>query len=326
MRWIFPVLLILTAPAAVRGEGPEPFALAPGTRVWFATVEEGRRELGRSDAFIEALSPFDRQARLKSEEPVSTEEFLEHVVAQVRPFTDAQRSRVEGALILVRQRLEDWTIPFPEQIHVIHTTGEEESGKPYTRGRSIVLPTERLTVQRVELARILTHELFHILSRNDGRLRERLYAAIGFVPCGPIELPRELAAARLTNPDAPRIEHRIVLALDSFSVSAVPVLYADPPTYDPATKPSLFDYLVFRLLAIEEDRDGRWAPRITRGRPELLDASRIDDYWTQVGGNTQYVIHPDEILADNFVLLLQGRRDVPTPAVLDRMREILGHR
>ena len=34
-------------------------------------------------------------------------------------------------------------------------------------------------------------------------------------------------------------------------------------------------------------------------------------------------IHPDEILADNFVRLVMGDKDVPTPRIIDEMRKLL---
>ena len=49
----------------------------------FSTIEEGQALLGKSDAFIERLSPFDRASRLQTDNEVTTEFFLEHVVGCV---------------------------------------------------------------------------------------------------------------------------------------------------------------------------------------------------------------------------------------------------
>jgi hypothetical protein len=46
----------------------------------------------------------------------------------------------------------------------------------------------------------------------------------------------------------------------------------------------------------------------------------------QVGRNTQYIIHPEEILADNFALLVLGESKIPTPEILQKMREVLSRR
>ena len=43
----------------------------------------------------------------------------------------------------------------------------------------------------------------------------------------------------------------------------------------------------------------------------------------QVGNNTDYIIHPEEILADNFALLVLGEHNMPSPEIPQKMREIL---
>ena len=43
----------------------------------------------------------------------------------------------------------------------------------------------------------------------------------------------------------------------------------------------------------------------------------------QVGTNTDYIIHPEEILADNFVFLINGRVDLPSQRVVQEMGRIL---
>jgi hypothetical protein len=49
----------------------------------------------------------------------------------------------------------------------------------------------------------------------------------------------------------------------------------------------------------------------------------VPGYDAQIGANTKYVIHPEEILADNFVFLVDGRIDLPTPRVVEAMGRIL---
>ena len=39
--------------------------------------------------------------------------------------------------------------------------------------------------------------------------------------------------------------------------------------------------------------------------------------------NTDYVINPEEILAENFAFLLTGKKDLKTPETVGRLREAL---
>jgi hypothetical protein len=57
--------------------------------------------------------------------------------------------------------------------------------------------------------------------------------------------------------------------------------------------------------------------------PKLVGMPGISGFMEQVGRNTQYIIHPEEILADNFAMLVLGEPNVPSPEVLQKMREVL---
>lgn len=59
---------------------------------------------------------------------------------------------------------------------------------------------------------------------------------------------------------------------------------------------------------------------------ELLAPQQISGFFEQVGRNTNYIIHPEEILAENFALLIMDKRDVPSPEILEKMRAVLGQK
>ena len=89
----------------------------------------------------------------------------------------------------------------------------------------------------------------------------------------------------------------------------------------PATERAAERVLV-ELLQLE--RDGAdWRPVLRNGQPILVDPASVPGYAAQIGDNTKYIIHPEEILADNFVFLLDGRIDLPTPRVVEAMGNVL---
>ena len=49
----------------------------------------------------------------------------------------------------------------------------------------------------------------------------------------------------------------------------------------------------------------------------------MSGFLEQVGRNTQYLIHPDEILADNFALLVMGEQNVQSPEILQKVKTVL---
>lgn len=301
-------------------------ALTDTAVVRFVSAEEGQKTLQSDDTFTANLSRFDLQCRMKTEKEVRLEEWKQFVAENVRPWEKAEIEMVSRSLERVSKRLEKYRLPLPPVVRLVRTTGDEESGAAYTRGTAIVLPTKVMSYPDGQLDRLLLHELFHVVSRHDGAVRAKLYRIIGFDVCQPIELPASLARRRITNPDAPLIDCTIGLkAADGRTVTAAPVLYSRDKQYDVKRGESLFRSLVFRLMVVEQ-RGGRWEPVLTRGEPTVIDPRNEKSFLEQIGENTNYVIHPDEILADNFVRMVMEDKDVPTPRIIEEMRGILSKR
>ena len=71
-------------------------------------------------------------------------------------------------------------------------------------------------------------------------------------------------------------------------------------------------------------RDGNnWIAGRTGNALVLLDADSVPEYFGAIGLNTRYIIHPEEILADNFILLARGERKVRTPRILEELERVL---
>lgn len=287
----------------------------------FATLEQAREVLGKRDEFIERLSPFDRAARAKSSQPVSEADFLKVVVANVLEFSADEKKTVETALASLGPKIEKLGLKWPAEILIVKTTGKEEGNAPYTRGNTIVLPAGKLA-PGAPLERTLCHELFHILSRHDPELRDQLYAVIGFQRCQEVRLPK--SRMWITNPDAPKNEHFIVLKRGSTDVAAVPVLLAEPSAYDASKGGEFFAYLKFKFLVVE--KDGPQRVRFDEQNPSFVDPAEVTNFFEQIGRNTQYIIHPEEILADNFVLLVNGVMEAKSPEILAKLRAVLEKR
>jgi hypothetical protein len=102
----------------------------------------------------------------------------------------------------------------------------------------------------------------------------------------------------------------------------IPILYADQERYDPKRGGEFFAYLVFKLMVIT-NANGNWQPLLAQGQPQLLEPQKVEGFFDQIGRNTGYIIHPDEILAENFVLMLNGETNVPSPKIIEGMRSVL---
>jgi hypothetical protein len=296
---------------------------ASAHEIELASIEQARAVLETRDEFVARLSPFDRAARLKSGNDVSEDEYLAFARAAAREWPNDERARLASAFAAIEPRLEELLPELDAPILLIKTSGEEEGGAGYTRANAIMLP-QALTDER-ELQRLLAHEIFHVVSRNNPRLKRALYEAIGFAQCGELVLPAALAARKMTNPDAPVNEHCIEVQVDGAKVWAMPILLSRQERYDPAAGTPFFGYLTLSMLLVERPESGA-APAhamMRDGAPVLVPFNRVGGLREQIGRNTGYVIHAEEILASNFELLVQGASDVPSPDVLERIRALL---
>jgi len=69
----------------------------------------------------------------------------------------------------------------PSKINFIRTSGREEGEGAYTRANNIVIPRSfKFNNTNLTLISVLFHEVFHVLSRANPGLRDKLYKVIGF--------------------------------------------------------------------------------------------------------------------------------------------------
>jgi hypothetical protein len=298
-------------------------SLTERTVIEFADERRGAKELGAKDIFSGSLSPFDRAARMQTDKPVSQDDFLSFVSAQAIAWKPEETTRLESIIGSISNKIAPYVLNFPAKVLLVKTTGKEEGGAAYCRNNDlIVFPQSKLTGSSEKLEGTLIHELFHILSRNNPHLRDSLYEIVGFNACSEIELPEPLKPRKITNPDAPTIGHYVEVMVGDKTLPAVPVLFSNQASYDVASGKSFFAYLKFQLLVIERAGE-RWQPQYRENEPWLVDVSEVKGFHEKIGRNTGYIIHPEEVLADNFVHLVNGKRDLPTPQIIDKMRRLL---
>ena len=70
-------------------------------------------------------------------------------------------------------------------------------------------------------------------------------------------------------------------------------------------------------------RDGTpTTPVLRDGQPAWHAPGAARDYLARLGGNTSYIFHPEETMADNIAFLVSGRK-VPNPGLLKRIQAVL---
>jgi hypothetical protein len=89
---------------------------------------------------------------------------------------------------------------------------------------------------------------------------------------------------------------------------AVPLIYTND-TALVADKKSFMNYLKFNFFEIESSADGHSLQLKTIGnlQQSTLNTTGITTIFKQ-NFNTEYIIHPDEIIADNYMLLVYAKK------------------
>lgn len=285
----------------------------------FATVEQGRAIITARDEYVQRLSPLERALKMKSEAAVSEVEFLKRLAASIQPWPESERAAVQAALESIRPRLAELNLPLPLTVVFVRFTGGVEGNSPHTRANAVLLNDDLLKRSDL-LPHLIAHELFHVASRQDKVWRDVMYATIGFVPIEEVALPPSLASRKVTNPDAPRIDVAIKVQTGQGFAWVTPLLHATVDRYDAHQGGEFFKYM--KLSWLEVARGDAVPLRAEVMQPQLRETAELSGFVEQIGRNTAYIIHPEEILAENFAQLATGKTG-PSPEIHQRLLEAL---
>jgi hypothetical protein len=144
----------------------------------------------------------------------------------------------------------------------------------------------------------------HVLSRADSQLRDALYALLGFKTVQGFEYPAELEERRISNPDAFEYVHTLAVQAGSESVDVLPVIQSLLPLNEVIHLPNFFAALDIVLLPV----DPSTGEALRDGNGDLIKYNFGNTNWVPLMlRNSAFIIHPEEILADNFATLMEWR-------------------
>lgn len=349
MRSLFlsfcPLFLALAACTPREEAAPALPTVDGSTPVRFLSAKEGGEFLGQEDAYLARLNNFNRQLRLGTDQTITPGEYAAFAADQTLDWTPKEKVRLTRLLAKYAPKLEAYDLDWPEQVQFIKTTGKEDFDAAYTRGNAIILPQRVLTGDEAMLTHFILHELFHIYSRHASEdRRNQLYAVVGHQPTAwlpplpypfyaiaqpkdwprlfkprDISLPHPLVDETIVNPDAFTYRHVIPVSIGMTQLYGLPVLFSRESDPVAGAEMGLQNIMGFRLLLVRPNSLGRWRMDPTQRRNGFVSPHEVDGFWQSVGRNTDYIIHPEEILADNFVLLIAGAKDVKSPKILEKL-------
>lgn len=289
----------------------------PAPQIMIANQQEGARAISARDEYMSVVTAGDVSIWLR--QPGSgrdVDALAQYLAANVLPWSSEERVRLDAMIARVSPRLADLAPWLPERVQIARFRTESSSGADFTRGDTIFLaglkPTDEAMDER------FFHELFHIISRSHEARRHEFYAIVGFEVCTPLVLDDALRARVLTNPDAPIVEYASQVEISNRTVWVTPVMVADLGRYTPRS--DLFDHVELQFLALSRGEGGRC---VADTSSTLTQAELGAAVISRAGGNTNYVLHPEELVADNFAQMMMGRRDAPSPEIYSRLATLL---
>lgn len=278
----------------------------------FSSQQEAAMLLGTSDEYSQKLSLFDIKSKTQNINSSNESDYLQYAASQAQSWTNSEIEEIKVIVASVEKQIKSLGLNFelPFEIKLVKSSLEEEGGAlGYTRSNYIVL--------RHISEEIFTHELFHVYSRSNPDKRDKLYTTINFEKCNPVTLPDVIKDNEISNPDAPVLEHFLKVQIDGEQKEVMFIIYSE----EPYSGGSFVNYLDQKLMVIEGDNDSKM-PVLNNNYPILKDFSSADNLNELIGNNTSYNIHPEEVLAEHFTLLIL-QKSVPDSFFLEQIKELL---
>lgn len=293
-------------------------------RLAFASLDDARRILARPDSYSRQLSVFDRGAHLRTTEPTTTQDYLRFAADAARAWTPDEEAYWSTLASGLNDAIAGLNLRIP-QMSMVKTSGLEQFNAAYTRNRAIVLPERRVALAgdtRRDFF-LLAHELFHVLSGENPAQRRALYALLGFQAVANFEYPLELESRRITNPNTgAHLDDALGVQTASGPADVVPVFQSRVPleefiellTAPPAPGPPPF-FAALAVVLVPVDLESGDVRRAADGSLVTYDFGNTD--WpSRMLRNSSYILHPEELMAENFALLMEWRKDGVMPTAV----------
>ena len=271
-----------------------------------------------SDGFFDFLSVADMSIQMKkSDMPDNGGDakvlYQEMLRSEMSDFNTDEKAFMKEVFTSAKSAMDKLNSKlYPEMIELIKTkTNHYGQDVYYTRDRAIILPENIFDEKALDVqVPVMLHEIFHLLSRYNDYFRNKMYALIGFEEFKEaLVLPPSISNKLLTNPDGVRRDYAINLKNTKGEiVRALPLIMSTKERYDPSV-PIFFGYLNFDLFPLINLTPDQVTLGLNQKGGSALSIEHNGDFFAQIKDNTQYIIHPDEIMADNFMMAVLAYRD-----------------
>ena len=291
----------------------------------FASQEEGQQLKLVNTSYFEALTQNDIDWKLQSSGQ-SLEEFKAVAAEQIREFSEEEKKAISKVMDFIEGRAAElgFRLPVSGEIIFIKTDmGDEGHMGGYTQKNEIYLSADEAEYLArafqadpefdadyleylIHFGRgLISHEVFHCLTRNNAEFREAMYGLIGFkVMDHDVAFGPTVRNLLLQNPDVEHNDCWGEFTIDGQKrrcalVAVYPGTYAEAAADDPDAN----FYACMQSVLVPLD-----AP------DTMIPIEDVPGFYDVMGRNTDYICVPEECLAENFSFLISygffGRYDL----------------
>lgn len=287
----------------------------------FADKAEAADLLLSNRNYYDNLNQLDLDFRVQKKGATLAE--LEEITRkQTLDITDEEKALIDDAMAGIEKTCAErgYSIPAIDGIVFAKTTMHEEcDASAYTHGTQIYLGDRVFDLaksddkDKQELFRvIMAHELFHCLTRNHPDFRESMYGVLGFTVVGKdYEFKKNVSDQIISNPDVEHHNSYATFTINGEDKDCVVVFTTTSRFEKPGD--NFFNGMVTGLVPVDD-------------LGTMYTADDASNFWEVFGENTDYVIDPEETLADNFSFLISYGKDgmeYKTPEIIDKMEKLL---
>lgn len=275
--------------------------------ITFLDTSSARKAITTDEAegFFRNLRLMDMKVQMKNDTindiEVAKVAYKKHLKESVLPFTEIEITKIEIVLNKIFKMCQK-TAPevFPSKLNFIKTNMNHYGASVfYSRENSIIIPKNMLRQQLdEEFTKSILKEIFHIYLRQKYWKRVELHKVIGFYEIPELEIPEPLNDKLLINPNG--VNYRYVIRnlgdINDSLYNAVPLIYM--PDNEQYRSLSFYSNLEFSLYKVRGEE-----VIINTDGSSTVDMKTVQNFYEQIRRNSLYIIHPNEILADNFSIL-----------------------
>ena len=261
----------------------------------FANLKEAQELYLSNTKYLNNFNQYDLDYKLNKKN-ATLKEFKAFGVSQMLEFTANEKELISKQIKKMEKTLENqkMSLPFNEEIIFIKSTQKEENGSlAYTHATQIYLGEKLFNYLESENIRkkfyfekVFWHELFHCMTRSNKKFRKDMYEIIHFkVMEKDFTIPKSVYEISISNPDVENHDSYATFNINGKNIDCYMVLTASKPFEQPGD--SFFHCIQSAIVPINS-------------KGEFYLPEDAINFWEIFGKNTNYVIDPEECLADNF--------------------------